>query len=283
VSFVALEGWVVVDGYQPDGDTIRFVPDDMRAFQRLEGSHRASYGKDTSVCVRLEGIDAPELHYAGAEQPAAKPALDALLRGIHWPTDVGAQADGAARATIPRGVRVLVVTRGCDVHGRAIGYLFAGARHDASVTAEWLTSADGLATSVNARLVADGLVYPLSYTSQPEVHRALFRSLARRARSARAGVWARDESRSGFVLRSDASLGRYGALVFPKVFRRSVTFFREGPRGVGFREWLRDWSGDDDRVSVDGRPPRPLSALLVADRQGRIRLTSDVSAMTFLP
>lgn len=39
-----------------------------------------SFGKDTSVPVRLEGIDAPELHFAGAQQPAARPALEALLR-----------------------------------------------------------------------------------------------------------------------------------------------------------------------------------------------------------
>ena len=30
-SFVVLQGWAVVDGYQPDGDSERFVPDELRA------------------------------------------------------------------------------------------------------------------------------------------------------------------------------------------------------------------------------------------------------------
>ncbi len=66
---------------------MRFVPDELRAFEALERSHLASLGHDTSVCVRLEGIDAPALHYEGAQQPAAKPALDAMLRGIRWPSE----------------------------------------------------------------------------------------------------------------------------------------------------------------------------------------------------
>lgn len=282
VSFAVLEGWAVVDGYLPDGDTVRFVPDDMRAFLRLERSYLAAIGKDTSVCVRLEGIDAPELHYAGAQQPAAKPALDAMLRAIHWPSLAVAPSSASARidGATPRGVRVAVLTNGCDSHGRAIGYLFPSEIAETHPSASRLLREEVLASSVNAGLVASGLVYPLSYRTQPDAHRAMFRELGAAARRRRAGVWARDESRAGFVLRSEASLGPYGALVFPKLFRRSVTFFREAARGVGFREWLRDLSGVDDEVSVNGGAFRPLSALLLETR-GRVRLAADLLTTTF--
>ena len=63
---------------------MRFVPDELRAFEALERSHLASFGHDTSVCVRLEGIDAPELHYEGAQQPAAKPALELFRRSVTY-------------------------------------------------------------------------------------------------------------------------------------------------------------------------------------------------------
>jgi hypothetical protein len=42
--------------------------------------------------------------------------------------------------------------------------------------------------------------------------------------------------------------------VYPKLFRRSVTFFREHAGHQSFCEWLRDASGADDelRVGEDG-------------------------------
>jgi endonuclease YncB( thermonuclease family) len=284
-SFVVLQGWAVVDGYQPDGDTVRFVPDELRAFESLERSHLASFGHDTSVCVRLEGIDAPELHYEGAQQPAAKPALDAMLRGIHWPSEPlvamheGNAGKGRTRS-VPRGVRVVVLTKGCDSHGRAIGYVFADEVAKAKPSAAELVHVDALARCVNAQLVTSGVVYPLAYRSQPPAHRALFRSLAGKAREARAGVWGRDASRSGFVLRSAESLGPHGALVVPKLFRRSVTFFRAAARGMSFCTWLRDKSGADDEVSVGGGPLRRLSTWL-RESGDRVRLGADVLEMVF--
>lgn len=121
MSYSSIEGWAVIDGYQPDGDTIRFVPDALPQVLALPRGQLVTAAKDTSVAVRLEGIDAPELHYEGAEQ-LARPALEALLREIGWPS---ATADARATTPLPRGVRVRVVTRSCDSHGRVIGYLFA--------------------------------------------------------------------------------------------------------------------------------------------------------------
>lgn len=278
-SFVVLQGWAVVDGYQPDGDTVRFVPDEMRAFESLERSHLASFGHDTSVCVRLEGIDAPELHYEGAQQPAAKPALDAMLRGIHWPSEA-LVATQEGKGSVPRGVRVAELTKGCDSHGRAIGYVFAEEIAKAKPSAAELVHVDALARCVIAQLVTSGVVYPLAYQSQPPAHRALFRSLAANAREARPGVWGRDESRTGFVLRSASSLGPHGALVVPKLFRRSVTFWRDAARGMSFCTWLRDKSGADDEVSVGGGPWRRLSTWLRESGE-RVRLGADVLEMVF--
>ena len=72
MSYSSIEGWAVIDGYQPDGDTIRFVPDALPQVFALPRGQLVTAAKDTSVAVSLEGIDAPELHYEGAEQPAAR-------------------------------------------------------------------------------------------------------------------------------------------------------------------------------------------------------------------
>lgn len=116
-------------------------------------------------------------------------------------------------------------------------------------------------------------------------HRELFGSRATTARREGRGLWSRDRSRAGFVLHGEASLGVHGALVFPKVFRRAVSFFREATRGISFREWLRRESGADDAVRVAGAGAgraawRKLSDLL-AERDGVVRVASGVIGRTF--
>ena len=85
---------------------------------------------------------------------------------------------------------------------------------------------------------------------------------------------------SGFVLRSEASLGPFGALVFPKLFRRAMTFFHEARRGMSFLSWLRDESGVDDEVRIHDGPFRHLSSAL-REHGGQVQLAADVLAMTF--
>lgn len=280
MSFSLIHGYAVVDGYQPDGDTIRFVPDDMKLVMRLPQSHLVAMGADTSVSVRLEGIDAPELHYEGAEQPAARPALDALLREIRWPPAPSEERGVPVRSGgSPRGVRVAVLTRACDSHGRVIGYVFP--RYAAVATsAARLARVEHLVASVNARLLGAGVVYPLAYQTQPSSHRLLFCRLAAFARKARKGIWLRDRSRDGFALHSEASLGAHGALVFPKLFRRSVVFFREAARGIGFKDWLRSGAVVDDVLRLQSGRLLRLSDVLV-ERNGLLHAAYDLVGLTF--
>jgi endonuclease YncB( thermonuclease family) len=302
MTFQSIDGWAVIDGYQPDGDTLRFVPDHLPRVLALPRGERVAAAVDTSVAVRLEGIDAPELHYEGREQPAARPALAALLREIGWPPVASRQPSPphatprVSRGAVapphpappaplpPRGARVRVVTRSCDAHGRVIGYVFAASSASATTSSSSSSSATArivpIDRSVNARLLAAGVVYPLAYDSQPPAERARFAALAAVARREGRGVWSRDRSRDGFALRSEASLGAHGALVFPKLFRRSVAFFREAARGVGFREWLRQSSGADDAVRVAGGAWRRLSDLLT-EREGLLRVVPDLLDVTF--
>ena len=57
-------------GFEPDGDSIQFRPDDATLLDRLERVGSAyrltSIG---STQLRLEGMDALELHFEGSHQP----------------------------------------------------------------------------------------------------------------------------------------------------------------------------------------------------------------------
>src|SRR4029077_947449 len=76
---LCLRGELVVIGKQPDGDSIRFVPDTPALLAQLAHRRRARRSGAGSLQLRVEGIDAPETHYNTLAQPLADPARDRLL------------------------------------------------------------------------------------------------------------------------------------------------------------------------------------------------------------
>lgn len=256
-----LHGTFVVVGYAPDGHTIRFIPDRPSLLDSLSGLMRLRVAEDRSVMLRLEGIDAPELHWSQESQPLATAARDTLLRELGfveltysdcW---VSHHANGEVRGAI--------ATRGIDARGRVIAYAFPrglGDRKQDSMT----ISAHVAATSANAAMLSQGMAYPLAYDTQPAEHRAAFRAIAQQARTARRGVWAVDET-ARFWLESERSLGEHGQLVFPKLFRRCVAFLDDRERGWegGISQWLETEAHGDNDVVLVGRTLRRLSELVV--------------------
>jgi endonuclease YncB( thermonuclease family) len=265
-AYRAIRGTFVAGGYAPDGDSIRFAADRASELDTLSGSLRLRFANDTSVQLRLEGIDAPELHYLARAQRCADIARDALLRAL----GIGGARivhDYVEHAELARGT---ILARGVDVNGRVIAYAFTdGAALD-------------IARSVNATLLRDGMAYPLAYDTQPEVHRALFASFARAARRAGTGIWQHDRT-GEFRLASAASIGVRGALIFPKLFRRCVAFLTDrfsGFRG-GIREWLESEGGPVNDVVIVGRRLRRLSEL-IAEGERSVTTRTDAMKVVFV-
>src|SRR2546429_4007046 len=97
---LAMRGNLVMVGYQPDGDSLRSIADDPGLFADLYRGYKIRLGpRDGSAQLRLEGIDAPELHYGKAAQPDGATARDWLLTQVGF-TDV-AYHPGTATPTAP--------------------------------------------------------------------------------------------------------------------------------------------------------------------------------------
>jgi endonuclease YncB( thermonuclease family) len=77
--YLAIHGRIVVIGKEPDGDSVRFIADHPEHYAQLKNAHRIHPSADGSVRLRLEGADAPELHYGTAAQPLGREARDQLL------------------------------------------------------------------------------------------------------------------------------------------------------------------------------------------------------------
>src|SRR5262249_9405372 len=109
-TYVVIPGTFLIVGYEPDGDSVRFVADDRAQYSHLRRSNLIHLApNDGSVQLRFEGIDATELHYGGGEQPLGREGRDALLKAMgfaSWMLAAGSarQGGGGQSTFVARGI-----------------------------------------------------------------------------------------------------------------------------------------------------------------------------------
>jgi len=296
--FVGIKGKFVVVGYEPDGDSVRFIADNPSAFDSIYRSHLIRFGKnDNSVQLRFDGIDAPELHYGAAKQPLGATARDRLLKMMGF-TGVQYTGTKATSSKPAGGVRGAILTAIVETHGRPVSYALSSA--DASFNDGDVVDVDGalLSKTFNYRMAASGDAYPLLYTSTPKPHRVQMRQAAAAARSANKGVWADDASAS-FTLIDETSISPpNGQLIFPKLFRRCTDYLKEVAK-TGFSgnvtEWMQSHATDsrqeNDQVLTgtldEGNPsaPRPVQVAfsqLILQENATISFQPDLLDVVFV-
>ena len=218
----------------PDGDSVRFAPDDpdlMRSIPRVRMPLNA-----VTVQLRYEGIDALEKH---AIQPHAQQARDKNLEllGTTGPNDAV-------------GSRGYILTReGDKKSGRPVCFVYTGDTKKDDGSPVFLDPAR-VRESVNYKLIDAGMVYPLFYeTLFKELREELLRGL-NAARANNRGYINRDESAKGVTYTGPDDLAALPP-IFPKLFRRLDSW--NGETLQGFRMWLEQ--NDDERVYTlsDGR------------------------------
>lgn len=222
-----VKGCYRVVGYSPDGDTIRFEPNDRETLGDLLNDAR--FNVRGHVPLRLEGIDALESHYSppsggGAlsqPMPLARAATDFLLDfvGIR---DVVWTAERRSIASAADGTPGHILTRSVDKYGRVIAFAFAGDADEEDGDDVFL-DADGLAASYNLAALSSGLVYPTFYWGLFADLRTAMADATRTARAERRGVFAEDATQTGVTVTSLASITD-DAVILPKLFRRLSDF-----------------------------------------------------------
>ncbi|MCF2525937.1 thermonuclease family protein [Yinghuangia soli] len=295
-AYLVVSGDLLVLGKQPDGDSVRFRAHDPEILRQLAHGDRVDIKADGSVQLRLDGIDAPELHYAGQQQPFGDRSRDALLRQLGFASVSLAANHMTVTAAEPAVLPAVIAARMVEVHGRPVAFLFTG--DAAAALAERGGSrievdADLLGQSANLGMLASGDAYPLLYTSTGPELRAAIAATASRARAAHLGVYASDAT-ARFRVVDHTSVGPGGDLVFPKIFRRVTEWLREteaaianetatglgGPPPATFPAWLRANPGRNDRVVVAGN--RRSQALHTLLQQGGHTVTMSADPLTLV-
>jgi endonuclease YncB( thermonuclease family) len=270
MSYMLLRGEFVIRypdqprrGPEPDGDTIKFAPDNPALVESLP--RPSGTGPDINkrgISVRLEGIDALETHFAETHQElaGANAARDALLRQlgfsgvVFWP-DLPNKVQTADQDR----VRGHVLSNGIDANGRLIGFVYPGdpAGPDGS---QVFLQESLMGQSANAQLLQAGHAYPAFYATLPASLRAHLAGLSRAARDARPplALWARSTADSNGPATVKALDDAEQLVMWPKLFRRIVPYLAAGfPDFNGFDAWLRaDPVNRDDELFLLDRLER---------------------------
>ncbi|HKQ99924.1 MAG TPA: hypothetical protein VJT09_04580 [Pyrinomonadaceae bacterium] len=235
-------------GFEPDGDSIHFRPDDsslLDELTQLDKPYRLT--NIGSVMLRFEGIDALELHYSpshgGHETHQPRPLGDAARDFLTGELDLN-----PVPYAPPRNLRVkppvdrdatpgYILSRSLEVHGRPVSFVFAGEAPE-NDGAQVVLKVPRFRRSLNYKLVENGFAYPLFYdTLFIDLREALIQAVES-ARQSNFGIWNEDLTMSGVTATSQAKLEADG-VVFPKLFRRLTDYLAQTSGGLGdFKDWL---------------------------------------------
>jgi hypothetical protein len=310
VPVYCIPGSYKVVGASPDGDSVRFYPDDPTVFERVGMAVRLN--AHGGAQLRLDAIDALETHYTPPRskhtwrqpQALARGAGDELLAHVGF-THVERADDGTVTAATPESTRGYILTRFADTYGRAVSFAYAGDRTGEGAEDHQGPDADsdepdggrrvsvgGLPTvhlgvpeltrSANYHLLAAGLVYPTFYSKLYVDLREALAHEADHARRDHKGVWEQDVTHHGFDVTSRDQL-ESELVILPKLFRRLAEFLSLDETGsaslTGFRAFLAQ---HDDRLYTVPSGQSTGFDTLVKVRGQHVRLTLAPEHIVFI-
>lgn len=279
---------IVRQRQSPDGDSMRFIADDMTLFDDLPRSSppSATANGEESYQLRFQAIDTPELHYGGAAQPHGRESRDGLLRWLeedptHWnwqvaPTDFAWEKEAS------------ILCDGFEGHGRPIAFVLPRAAGDDGSEVKLTTAL--LETTYNYVAVHTGLAYLGLYSGGLSFPiQSALRNAYEHAKEQQSGIWALDTT-ARFTVNTLEDINENSTqLVYPKVFRRCVDALRwaggEFEPGRDVDDYLLEIPRENDAFVVhaagDGRLKSRLSDVL-EQINNQIRIQVDLNLVEFV-
>jgi endonuclease YncB( thermonuclease family) len=189
---VEIIGVVDVEQFHPLGDSdadtvvvqVKEIRVDGEPTKQFEGAFVLDHGEPRALVrngclrVRLEGLDAPELHYPTTEpEPVARPnATFRQPRGAACAKALGEALGGSGLVRARAVTEVELAGDIFDVYGRFIGEVIADTPGPGTV-------------HINSWLLENGFAFPAIYTSASRRQAKQFLELAREAKRFGRGVW----------------------------------------------------------------------------------------------
>jgi len=236
MPFILIKGRFKPKAGVPDGDSVRFLANNVKLWKKLEGrSPTLGTGVETkdTVQLRFEGIDAIE---KAATKPLSTQARDNMFKLIGY------------NENNPEPVGYVLARATDDKSGRPIAFAFAGntARQDGS---EVFLDPLLLKSSVNFKQAKSGFAYPLYYNTLFASLRNEFTAAIKYARNKHLGYWPLDKTLTGVTVHSHADLATIPP-IWPKLWRRLDEFLKTHNSLAGFIGFLEARNERIDILSI---------------------------------
>ena len=277
MSFVLIKGTFHVLGYSPDGDSIRFKANDSSLWKKLSGPAVQCNARG-HVQLRIEAVDALETHYQGFFQPEkpARAAARYLLSHLGINEVVWDEAHSSV-IKAQDGTAGYILSRSTESNRRPVAFVFAGETEEKDGALINLDESI-LKESLNYRLLARGMAYPMYYNGLFSDLRRPLTEAVTNAREQGKGLWPHDRTTRGFPV-SDLNAITKEVAILPKLFRRIVDYMGEGGQINGFKEHLQ--KGCEPLVRIEQVHFTRLDA--VVDVRGeKVRLAEPPENLIFM-
>jgi endonuclease YncB( thermonuclease family) len=286
MPMLAIEGRYKIIGAGPDGDSVRFYPNDPEHWRLVEGRHRVQTNSLGGAQLRLDGIDALETHYSVPHGPMvhqpsrfAKGAASSLLDWLGFTDHQRNQREIITSAT-PEEVPGYILTRGADKYGRCVALAGRGASPGPSGS-DVFVEAELLRETANFHQLAQGMAYPTYYTKLYAELRQEMTQAATRARRAGDGLWPHDVTRTGAKIDSMDALTE-AHVMLPKLFRRLANYIvlNNGSTNLhGFEAFLKQ--GGDRLLILSEAKFTGFNTVVQITNTNTVRMSHDPEDLVF--
>jgi hypothetical protein len=271
MSYTLIKGWFHIhypntplNGPEPDGDTLKFQPDNRRLIESLpRPNFYAKFNQAGMTSIRCEAYDSLETHYdiEGQEYHQeinlALEARDTLLAEAGF-GQVTYYVDSPAhkykvKTVENHPIRGYILANTLDTYGRTVAFIFAGDRPEVDGSRVFVTPQD-IGASLNAIMLQKGEGYGAFYLGLPTDLRDHLKGIAGTARAAGAGLWQKATATPGTRATIDDPAQLQNLVLWPKLFRRLAAFYQDGNTDLAALDaWLRaDPRNRDDRLLLPG-------------------------------
>ncbi|MBF2066141.1 MAG: thermonuclease family protein [Calothrix sp. C42_A2020_038] len=253
MTLTLIEGKYKIAETAPDGDSIRFYPNNPELWQKLSRKVRTNHAG--AAQLRLDAIDALETHFsprggiAMQHQPLkyAHAAAEELLKYIGF-QDVKRGNNEKIISATPEEISGFILTRFADTYGRSIAFVFTGNSEQEDGSNIFLDKSL-LQKSANYHLLKQGLVYPTFYSKlYPDLRKELAKA-AETARTELQGLWSEDKTNTGFILESLETITDQ-AVILPKLFRRLISYLAINDGSVALDGFVQYVDSLDDKIII---------------------------------
>jgi endonuclease YncB( thermonuclease family) len=285
MGMLLIKGNYRIIGAAPDGDSVRFYPDDPSQWDLVPGPHPVQRNASGGAQLRLDGIDAPETHYSVTGSVLHQPlefgheAAAGLLEWLGF-TKVIREADETVSAATPAQRPGYIMTRNADLYGRCVALAGRG-RAPATSGSEVFVDVAMVRRTVNHHLLQKGLAYPTFYRKLFPDLRATMAKAAQQAQRAGRGLWPWDHTLSGVKV-AGLDTVTDEIMMWPKLFRRLVDYLVLGagdPSLSGFADYLAQ-RADEYFILSAGHPTTGLDLVVKVTGQ-TLKLTRPYEDLLF--